>query len=236
MDDLKQMQGADFWDNKQSFYQDNIDMMLIQPALTLMSLSQAHSSHTVLECGCGTGLAARLFASTFLRPGNTYVATDFSPNMVAATRQQLAEFGESEWSNVVEVDFSQTALADVEIKNDKKNVMTGEVDIMKLPFDDNTFDTIMLNSVVQFATDWSKAMSELLRVLKPGGKVAVNGPGKMKNPPIFRLVVKILMEDYPEHKDLYSSFAQPITQDDFIELSKEAGFSNIRFIETDFPT
>ena len=65
--------------------------------MTLLSMVQAQNSDKILECGCGTGLAARLFASTFLKPGQTYVATDFSANMVESTREQIkgSDFADS---------------------------------------------------------------------------------------------------------------------------------------------
>ncbi|TLP80969.1 class I SAM-dependent methyltransferase [Maribacter sp. ACAM166] len=44
-----------------------------------------------------------------------------------------------------------------------------KADICNLPFDDNTFDVILCNHVLEHIPDDSKAMHELYRVLKPGG-------------------------------------------------------------------
>ena len=44
-----------------------------------------------------------------------------------------------------------------------------KADILKLPFEDNSFDFILCNHVLEHIEDDSKAMSELYRVLKPGG-------------------------------------------------------------------
>ena len=38
-----------------------------------------------------------------------------------------------------------------------------------MPFDDNTFDVIFCNHVLEHVADDKKAMSELHRVMKPGG-------------------------------------------------------------------
>lgn len=42
-------------------------------------------------------------------------------------------------------------------------------DIQDMPFDDNTFDVIFCNHVLEHVADDKKAMSELFRVMKPGG-------------------------------------------------------------------
>lgn len=44
-----------------------------------------------------------------------------------------------------------------------------KMDIQQIPFDDNTFDVIMCNHVLEHVTDDKKAMSEFYRVMKPGG-------------------------------------------------------------------
>ncbi len=44
-----------------------------------------------------------------------------------------------------------------------------KADICDLPFKDNTYDVVFCNHVLEHITDDKKAMSELYRVLKPGG-------------------------------------------------------------------
>ncbi len=44
-----------------------------------------------------------------------------------------------------------------------------KADICDLPFEDNGFDVILCNHVLEHIPDDAKAMSELLRVMKPGG-------------------------------------------------------------------
>lgn len=44
-----------------------------------------------------------------------------------------------------------------------------KADICDLPFDDNTYDVILCNHVLEHIPDDTKAMQELYRVLKPGG-------------------------------------------------------------------
>ena len=44
-----------------------------------------------------------------------------------------------------------------------------KADICNLPFEDNSFDVVFCNHVLEHITDDTKAMNELYRVLKPGG-------------------------------------------------------------------
>ena len=55
------------------------------------------------------------------------------------------------------------------------------VDITDITFDDNFFDLIMCTHVLEHIPDDKKAMSELYRVLKPGGLALLNVP--MRNTP-----------------------------------------------------
>jgi len=43
-----------------------------------------------------------------------------------------------------------------------------------LPFTDNSFDIIICNSVIEHVADFSKTISEMMRVLRPGGFIYLN--------------------------------------------------------------
>ena len=51
-----------------------------------------------------------------------------------------------------------------------------KADICALPFDDNSFDWILCNHVLEHIPSDTKAMQELYRVLKPGGKALLQVP------------------------------------------------------------
>ncbi|MBD0383591.1 class I SAM-dependent methyltransferase [Paenibacillus sp. WST5] len=94
----------------------------------------------VLEVGCGTGRTACFLAEQ----GIEVTAIDIRPDMIAKAK----------------------------IRAEKSNVQVQflEGDACQLPFDDNSFDVVMVESVTNFA-EARKAMSEYYRVLKPGGKL-----------------------------------------------------------------
>lgn len=97
--------------------------------------------HTILEVGCGTGHASAHIAQKF---GCLVKAIDISDVMVAKAIQTVDEQG----------------LAD--------KVSVEVASVTDMPYPDNSFDAVVCQSVLMFV-DVAKALSEIKRVLKPGG-------------------------------------------------------------------
>lgn len=57
-----------------------------------------------------------------------------------------------------------------------KSCNFGVADAKKLPFKDNTFDFIICSEVLEHIIDYQSAISEINRILKPEGKLAVSVP------------------------------------------------------------
>jgi ubiquinone/menaquinone biosynthesis C-methylase UbiE len=49
-------------------------------------------------------------------------------------------------------------------------------DVQQLPFDDRTFDAVAMHAVLEHVPDPERALTESLRVLRPGGRLVVVGP------------------------------------------------------------
>ncbi len=60
-----------------------------------------------------------------------------------------------------------------------------KADICDLPFEDNTYDIIFCNHVLEHIPDDTKAMQELLRVLKPGGMAILQIPQELDRETTF---------------------------------------------------
>ncbi len=101
----------------------------------------------VLEIGCGTG-----FFSLNLRLAGVVDAvhvTDISPGMVAAAVRNGEQLGIA---------------------------VEGRVgDAESLPYDDDSFDLVVGHAVVHHVPDVERAFAEMLRVLRPGGRLVICG-------------------------------------------------------------
>jgi SAM-dependent methyltransferase len=106
-------------------------------------LAGVGSGDEVLDVACGTGNASIQAAQA----GGKVTGVDLTPELFVAGRRRAAEAG-------VEIDF---------IEGDAEN----------LPFDDASFDVVLSTFGVMFAPRHSVAASELVRVLRPGGRIGL---------------------------------------------------------------
>ena len=103
---------------------------------------------TVLDAGSGTGNTA-LLAAKVIGPQGKIVLFDISEGMLSIARKKIDNAGLS---------------GQMELK-------TG--DILNLPFEDNTFDVVLSTYSVCPLYSPEEGILELLRVVKPGGHLAV---------------------------------------------------------------
>lgn len=107
----------------------------------------------VLDVGCGTGGGVRALATRFPTAG-LVVGIDKSETMVAEARARTAA-------------ARPGACAPVEFE---------VADAHRLPFPDASFDAAYSLRVFEIVGDPRAALAEMARVLRPGGRVVVNGP------------------------------------------------------------
>ncbi|MCU1550016.1 MAG: ubiE [Glaciihabitans sp.] len=74
-------------------------------------------------------------------------------------------------ARVVAVDFSAGMIAEGRRKH--KNIEFIEADIEKLPFGDDEFDAVSISFGLRNVNDPKRALAEMYRVLKPGGRVVI---------------------------------------------------------------
>jgi SAM-dependent methyltransferase len=99
----------------------------------------------LLEIGCGLGFDSL----EFLRRGVRVVATDLTPAAIQLARAHFA--------------IEQVLPEDVRVEN-----------VLDLSFPDDTFDAVWANGVLHHTGDAPRAIAEIRRVLKPGGRAIIS--------------------------------------------------------------
>jgi ubiquinone/menaquinone biosynthesis C-methylase UbiE len=127
-------------------YQSVLVPVIFEPwARELIRRADPREGEHILDLACGTGVVSRQLAKRVANLGSL-TGADHSSEMLDVARLLAAEADlEAQWI---------------------------EADASALPFDDNCFDLAFCQQALQFFPDKPAALSELRRVLKPGGLVA----------------------------------------------------------------
>ncbi|MGB5171129.1 MAG: methyltransferase domain-containing protein [Eudoraea sp.] len=97
-----------------------------------------------------------------------------------------------------------------------------KADICSLPFEDNSFDIILCNHVLEHIPDDRKAMSELYRVMKPGGWGILQIPQDLKREITFE---DDSITDKKERAKIFGQYDHVrIYGLDFFDRLREVGF------------
>jgi ubiquinone/menaquinone biosynthesis C-methylase UbiE len=119
----------------------------------------------VLDVGCGFGRHAYEAA----RRGARVVAFDYAEAELKEVRNTFAAMVESG-------EAGEASMAG-----------TVQGDGTRLPFDDDTFDRVIASEVLEHIPDDQRALGELVRVLAPGGSIAVTVPAWLPETVCWRL-------------------------------------------------
>jgi SAM-dependent methyltransferase len=140
-----------------------LEAITIQPAGLLVEFAGVNAKQRVLDVGCGTGVAA----VTAARRGAQVNGLDLSPVLLERAKENAS-------IAQLEIDFR-------------------EGDVENLPFNDSEFDCVLSQFGHMFAPRPEIALSEMLRVLKPGGTIAFSTwPPELYTGKMFALVSKYM--------------------------------------------
>jgi arsenite methyltransferase len=109
------------------------------------SMGALQPGEDVLDVGCGAGMDS-LVAAQMVGPAGSVTGVDMTPEMVAKARGSIAEMGLG-------------------------NVRLVEGSAEHLPFADASFDVVISNGVIDLIPDKDAVFSEIVRVLRPGGRI-----------------------------------------------------------------
>ncbi|HSG41519.1 MAG TPA: methyltransferase domain-containing protein [Anaerolineales bacterium] len=95
-----------------------------------------------------------------------------------------------------------------------------EIDAQQIPFEDETFDAVIANFMLYHVPDRPKALNEIKRVLKPGGKLiaATAGDNHMKE------MMEYIRQAHVDN--IWTPYANPFTLDNGLEQVQSV-FSNV---------
>jgi arsenite methyltransferase len=164
-----------------------------------ITLAALQPGQTVLDLGSGGGLDCFLAGKKVGESGYV-IGVDMTPEMLEKARANAKRMG------VTNVEFRQGFLED-------------------LPVKDNSIDVTISNCVINLSPDKAKVFSEVFRVLKPGGKLAVSD----------------IVTDGPLPDAIKQSLsmwagcvAGAVYAKDYIALMESAGFTDISIAPTFF--
>jgi SAM-dependent methyltransferase len=147
----------------------------------------------VLDMGCGAGR----HAYELYRRGTDVIAFDQDADELAAVSDMFAAMRAAG-------EVPQGAEADVK-----------QGDALQLPFADGEFDRIVAAEVLEHIRDDRAAVSELVRVLRPGGSIAVTVPRWMPE--------KICWALSDAYHEVEGGHVRIYTRDELVDKAEECG-------------
>ncbi|TSA84692.1 methyltransferase domain-containing protein [Deinococcus detaillensis] len=124
----------------------------------LLDFAEIREGERVLDVACGTGIVARQAAKR-VSVGGGVSALDLNPAMLAVAREAAVP--------------------------DAPNIDWQRGSAQHLPFGDSSFAAVLCQQGLQFFPDPLGALSEMWRVLKPGGRAALLVHQAVEHNPLF---------------------------------------------------
>lgn len=162
------------------------------------ALAGLKEGEIVLDLGSGAGFDCFLAASKVGKTGKV-IGVDMTPEMVDKARNNARKYG------IINVEFR-----------------LGEIE--NLPLDDNSVDAVISNCVINLAPDKLKVFKEMLRVLKPGGRIAISDMALRKELP------EAIRKDVDAYIGCVSG---AVLLDEYKNIVIASGVKNVRIGEAD---
>ena len=177
-------------------------------AIRLIEMAQLQPGESVLDVACGTGIVARLAAQQVAHDGRV-AGLDLNPNMLTVARTVAS-------GTQPQIDWRAGNVAE-------------------MPFGDDSFDVVLCQCGLQFVPDRLRALREMYRALKPGGRLLLTLPRPLQTYPSY-IVLAEALERYagPEVAAIINAPFALGKAEELRSLLVGAGFQNIHIrIEID---
>lgn len=185
-----------FWDKLSPKYDEFVEKYwkIYKSSLLDKIADDISAGSTVLEVACGPGLVALKVA----KKAKKVYGVDIAPLTIEEAKKKTRKMG-------------------------IKNVEFSVEDAYALPFNSDMFDVAICNSSLHNMMEPQKALSEMKRVLKPGGMLiaTVVGIGESSKFKIAMAIFKFITKFPAFHKLNLNEFAHMITESGFAVVNKE---------------
>lgn len=177
----------------------------------MLEMADIRSGQRILDVAAGAGEQS-ITAAKRVGPSGCVLATDISANILEYAKKMAQQAG---WQNI------------------ETKVMDGE----NLTLEDETFDAVISRVGLIYFPDQQKALREMLRVLKPGGKVAAVVYSTPEKNRFFSLPVSLIRQraklppPLPGQPGPFSLGAEGVIEKAF----SAAGFKNVKSTLVDSP-
>lgn len=181
-------------------------------AQRMLELADPRPGERVLELACGPG-GVGLAAASRVAPDGEVVLSDVVPEMTVTAAARARELGLG-------------------------NVITRVLDLEEIAEPDQSYDLVLCREGLMFALDPARAVREIHRVLRAGGRFAVAVWGPRARNPWLGIVLDSASEQLGAPvppPGIPGPFALE-DRDRLAELFDEAGFSDVAVRELDVPT
>jgi ubiquinone/menaquinone biosynthesis C-methylase UbiE len=158
-----------------------------------------------LDAGCGTGLLSAILSDR----GGWILGLDASPEMI-----QIA---------------AETSNAHSSVPARKMLACQGRAEC--LPLCENTFDGVLCSSVIEYLEEANCCLSELYRVLKPGGRLIISVPNRVSMiRTVLKLCASLTARCFGAAWPGYMKYSRlEYTKDEFVGLAKKNNFRLLDF-------
>src|SRR5262245_15766991 len=152
--------------NAADFYEKYVRLFMEPWVHCLVDVAALQPAEHILDVACGTGFVARLAAERVGAKGRV-VGVDLNPSMIEAARAASGH------ETAVPIEWR-----------------TG--DAGSLPFENGTFDAVLCQQGVQFFPDRGRALREMRRVLRLGGRLAFTVWSAISDTPYHTALADVL--------------------------------------------